>query len=199
MFSTNIQKLINSSSQTSAMKRAAELQVMVDEKTKDISTIQKPKQSFSDIMKIVPPTDFKYQLDEPMNATKVEIQRLVSKACEKHNIDPKLVMAVIQQESGFNQNAISKTGAQGLMQLMPATAKSLGVVDSYNAEQNIYGGTKYLKGLMDRFGGNKELALAAYNAGPNAVKKYHGIPPYQETQRYVKNVLSIYNKYKGDA
>ena len=85
----------------------------------------------------------------------------------------------------------------GLMQLMPSTAQGLGVKNAYDAEQNIMGGTKYLKGLMDRFDNNKSLALAAYNAGPNAVKKYGGIPPYMETQNYVKSVLSNYDKMKG--
>ena len=85
----------------------------------------------------------------------------------------------------------------GLMQLMPATAQGLGVTNAYDAEQNIEGGTKYLKGLMDRFGNDKSLALAAYNAGPNAVKKYGGIPPYAEIQNYVKKVLSKYETYKG--
>ena len=83
------------------------------------------------------------------------------------------------------------------MQLMPGTAQGLGVTNAYDAEQNIMGGTKYLKGLMDRFDNNKSLALAAYNAGPNAVKKYGGIPPYMETQNYVKSVLSNYDKMKG--
>ena len=85
----------------------------------------------------------------------------------------------------------------GLMQLIPGTAQGLGVKNAYDAEQNIMGGTKYLKGLMDRFDNNKSLALAAYNAGPNAVKKYGGIPPYMETQNYVKSVLSNYDKMKG--
>ena len=193
MFSSSIQSLINSSSQMSAMKRAAELEVMIEQKTKAAELPQtKPTQSFSDVLKVVPPTDFKYQVQEPMNASKVEIQRLVSSACEKHNVDPRLVMAVIQQESGFNQNAISKTGAQGLMQLMPSTAKSLGVKNAFNPQENIEGGVKYLKGLLDRFNGNKILALAAYNAGPNAVKKHNGIPPYKETQNYVKNILRNY-------
>ena len=130
-------------------------------------------------------------------STKAEIANLIDKYSEEHNLDADFVKAVIQQESGFNPNATSKCGAMGLMQLMPSTAESLGVTDAYDAEQNIYGGTKYLKGLMDRFGNNKELALAAYNAGPNAVKKYGGIPPYAETQNYVKKVLSNYDNMKG--
>ena len=191
MFSPGIQKFITTSSHTSALKRAAELEVMIEQKTKALE-IQKPQQSFAETLKVVPPADFKYQVQEPMSASKVDIQRMVTSACAKHNIDPKLVMAVIQQESNFNQNAISKAGAQGLMQLMPATAKSLGVTNAFNPEQNINGGVKYLKTLLDRFNGNKILALAAYNAGPNAVDKHNGIPPYKETQNYVRNILRNY-------
>ena len=116
---------------------------------------------------------------------------------EESQRDEDFVKAVINQESGFNPNATSHCGAMGLMQLMPSTAQGLGVKNAYDAEQNIEGGTKYLKGLMDRFGNDKKLALAAYNAGPNAVKKYNGIPPYQETQNYVKNVMSNYQAYKN--
>ncbi len=192
MFSSNIQRLINSSSHTSAMKRAAELEVMIEKKTQALETPKTEQKTFAETLKVVPPTDFKYQVQEPMNASKVQIQRMVSSACEKYNVDPKLVMAVIQQESGFNQNAISKAGAQGLMQLMPATAKSLGVTNSFNPEENINGGVKYLKNLLEQFNGNKILALAAYNAGPNAVKKHNGIPPYKETQNYVRNILKNY-------
>lgn len=192
MFSANIQNLISSSSQMSAMKRAAELETMIEQKTKAAESVTQPAQSFSDVLKVVPPTDFKYQVQEPMSASKVEIQRLVTQSCEKHNVDPRLVMALIQQESGFNQNAISKTGAQGLMQLMPATAKSMGITNAFNPSQNIEGGVKYLKGLLDRFNGNKILALAAYNAGPNAVNKYNGVPPFKETQNYVRNILKNY-------
>ncbi len=191
MFSANIQRLINSSSQTSALKRAAEIEVMVEQRTKSLENVQ-PQKSFAETLKVVPPTDFKYQLQEPMKASKVQIQNLVTNACAKYNIEPRLVMALIQQESGFNQNAISKAGAQGLMQLMPATAKALGVTNAFNPQENIEGGVRYLKGLLDRFNGNKILALAAYNAGPNAVTKHNGVPPYKETQNYVRNILRNY-------
>jgi len=126
-----------------------------------------------------------------------EIDQLIDKYSAQNSLDPDFVKAVVKQESGFNPNAKSHCGAMGLMQLMPATAQGLGVTDAYDAEQNIYGGTKYLKGLMDRFDNNKELALAAYNAGPNAVKKYNGVPPYKETQNYVKSVMAAYGQYKG--
>ena len=124
------------------------------------------------------------------------IDKLIDKYSANSNLDPDFVKAVVKQESGYNPSATSHCGAMGLMQLMPSTAEGLGVVDAYDAEQNINGGTKYLKGLMDRFDNNKELALAAYNAGPNAVKKYDGIPPYKETQNYVKSVMASYGKFK---
>lgn len=151
-----------------------------------------------------PANDFQQILDKTIENTKnptatsrSEIDNLITKYADKNGLDEDFVKAVINQESGFNPNATSHCGAMGLMQLMPATAQGLGVIDAYNPEQNIEGGTKYLKGLMDRFGGDKSLALAAYNAGPNAVKKYNGIPPYAETQNYVKKVLSKYDTYKG--
>lgn len=133
----------------------------------------------------------------PHKASRTEINELIDKYAEKNGLDADFVKAVIKQESGFNPNATSHCGAMGLMQLMPATAEGLGVTNAYDAEQNIQGGTKYLKGLMDRFDNNKSLALAAYNAGPNAVKKYGGIPPYMETQNYVKSVLGSYERMKG--
>ena len=132
----------------------------------------------------------------PNTASRSEINELINKYSEQAGLDVDFVKAVINQESGFNPNATSKCGAMGLMQLMPGTAQGLGVTNAYDPEQNIQGGTKYLKGLMDRFDNNKSLALAAYNAGPNAVKKYGGIPPYQETQNYVKSVLAKYDRIK---
>ena len=151
-----------------------------------------------------PDKDFQKILDSsienkksPTQTSRTEINDLIEKYADKNGLDADFVKAVINQESGFNPNATSKCGAMGLMQLMPGTAQGLGVINAYDPEQNIQGGTKYLKGLMDRFDNNKSLALAAYNAGPNAVKKYGGIPPYQETQNYVKNVLSKYDRMKG--
>lgn len=107
-------------------------------------------------------------------------------------LDPDLVHAVISVESGGNPDAVSSKGAMGLMQLMPGTADELGVIDPMEPADNIRGGVKYLAGLIDRFDGNLEHALAAYNAGPGAVQKYGGIPPYLETRQFVKKVLANY-------
>ncbi|MGH1537349.1 MAG: lytic transglycosylase domain-containing protein [Gammaproteobacteria bacterium] len=112
-----------------------------------------------------------------------------------YEVDPKLVKAIIAIESCFDRKAVSAVGARGLMQLMPATAKELGVKDSFNANQNIRGGIKYFSQMLTRFNDNTELALAAYNAGPHAVEKYGGIPPYAETKGYVKKVLKRYANY----
>ena len=126
------------------------------------------------------------------NASKAQIKEMISKIAQKHGVDEKLVHALVKQESGFNPNATSHCGAMGLMQLMPATAKGLGVVDAYNPVQNVEGGVKYLKSMLDKYNGNVVLALAAYNAGPGAVDKYKDVPPYKETQNYVKNILTNY-------
>ena len=121
----------------------------------------------------------------------------INRAAQRHNVDPALVRAVIHAESAFNTKATSHAGAQGLMQLMPATAKELGVTNSLNAKQNINGGAKYIAQLLQTFNGDIKLATAAYNAGPNAVKKYHGIPPYQETEVYVERVGILHRRYQS--
>jgi len=114
---------------------------------------------------------------------------IIKEASEKYGIGEDIISAVIKQESSFNTQAVSHCGAQGLMQLMPGTARSLGVTDPFDAEQNIMAGTHYLKQKLDEFGGNMALALAAYNAGSGSVRKYAGIPPYKETQNYVNKIM----------
>ena len=128
----------------------------------------------------------------PKTSTKSQVLNVVNQISKKYNVDEKLVQALIKQESGFNPKARSKAGAMGLMQLMPSTAKNLGVQDPYNMVQNVEGGVKYLKSMLNKYNGNVILALAAYNAGPNAVDKYSGVPPYKETQNYVKSILANY-------
>ncbi len=121
----------------------------------------------------------------------------ITTAATKYGIDPALLKGLIRQESNFNANAQSPVGAQGLTQLMPGTAASLGVTDATDPAQAIDGGAKYLKAQLDRFGGDASKALAAYNAGPGAVAKFGGVPPYAETQNYVQKVLGYAAEYRG--
>lgn len=121
---------------------------------------------------------------------------MIREASSKYNVDASLIKAVIKQESGYNPRAESHCGAMGLMQLMPETAAEMGVTDAFDPYQNIMGGTKYLKQMLDTFNGNMTKAIAAYNAGPGAVMQSNGIPPYPETQNYVSVVLDNYQHYK---
>lgn len=138
-------------------------------------------------------------LDSALNGTapaaattsSATITDAINQASARYGVPTRLIRGVIEQESGMNTNAVSSAGALGLMQLMPATAQALGVQNPLDPSQNIDGGTRYLASLLQQFNGDSALALAAYNAGPNAVRQYGGIPPYPETQQYVRNVLAL--------
>lgn len=135
--------------------------------------------------------DSKARLTTPVPSAFASI---ISDAAASHGVDPRLVAAVARRESAFNPNAVSPVGASGLMQLMPDTARYLGVSNVFDVRQNVFGGTKYLRTLLDTFEGDLDLALAAYNAGPGAVRKYNGVPPYRETRDYVRAVRATYEK-----
>ena len=124
-----------------------------------------------------------------------EVDAIVSGLCRKHGVDKKLVMAVIDVESGFNAGAVSTAGAPGMMQIMPETGRDLDLENPFDPKENIDAGIRYLKQLLDTFP-DRRLAVAAYNAGPNAVKKYGGIPPYAETQNYVQKVWARLQHYE---
>ena len=134
----------------------------------------------------------------PVRGKKAErlFRPLILRAARRHQVDPAWVQAIIMAESSFNPNAVSNRGAVGLMQLMPATAKALGVEDAFNPEQNINGGVLYFKKLLKEFRGNVRLALAAYNAGTRIVRKYQDVPPFKTTRAYVKKVFEYYWHYK---
>ncbi len=126
-----------------------------------------------------------------------DIDRLIRLAAHENQVQPALVKAVIRAESNFDSNAVSRKGAQGLMQLMPRTARAMGVSDPLHPEDNVRGGARYLRHMLDRYG-DLRLAVAAYNAGPRAVDRYRGVPPYRETRAYVDRVLTYYRRYHGE-
>lgn len=126
-----------------------------------------------------------------------ELERLIAWYSKRHRLDPALLRAVIRAESNFDPRAVSRAGAMGLMQLMPGTAEALDVYDPYNPMENISGGARYLRYLLDRFEGNLRLALAAYNAGESLVRRHRQVPPIDETRRYVSKVLRFYKTYQS--
>ena len=136
-------------------------------------------------------------VNAPAPVAPEQIDALVQQNAQIWQVDPALIKSVIANESSFDANATSPVGAQGLMQLMPETAATLGVRNPYDPSQNVAGGTRYLRSLLDRFNGDTRLAVAAYNAGPGAVEKYGDVPPYAETRNYVQNVLGSLDRYRA--
>ena len=177
-FSKKLQKEINKSMESGADKAVEQTEKIQslpkEQKTEAVQAGQKQ----SKVLGNMPLADAK-------------LSSLIDSAARKYKVDPKLVAAVAEVESNGRQEAVSSVGAIGVMQLMPDTAAALGV-DPYDKQQNIEGGAKYLRQMLDTFGGDLKKAVAAYNAGPGAVKAYGGIPPYKETQNYVSKVLDIY-------
>ncbi len=143
----------------------------------------------NEIQYLEPPPESKHNENLSLS-DKSNINRLIEKYANKNGLDKQLVNAVVKAESNYDNKAISSVGAQGLMQLMPSTARGLGVSDPFDPEQNIAGGTKYLKSMIDKYN-SIELGLAAYNAGPTNVNKYGGVPPFNETQNYVRKVMEL--------
>lgn len=134
------------------------------------------------------------KVDAEGKLSPADLDEMLAKAGQAHNLDVDLLASLVKAESGGNARAVSRAGARGLMQLMPATAKDLGVEDSFKPDENVRGGSTYLDALLTNYHDNLALALAAYNAGPEAVAKYHGIPPYRETQAYVARVIHEFNR-----
>lgn len=159
-----------------------------DQKTSFVDIAADQIQSYSHEPDPLPPP----KPAEPAKST----GQIVREASVKHGVDSDFILSVIKQESAGNPHAVSPAGARGLMQLMPGTASQLGVNDSFSPEQNVHGGARYLRELLERYDGDAVKALAAYNAGPGAVDRYNGVPPYRETRQYIQRVIRDYNKSK---
>ncbi len=204
MFSPKIQNLIDTSGKEAALQRASQINSYVNSMN---PVVQSPAEAtvkpFEQVLKSSNAAENSFRvsnINQIQNASptvgnkysKSQILNIISHISKKYDIDEKLVKAVVKQESGFRHDAVSHCGAMGLMQLMPATAKGLGVTDPFDPVQNIEGGVKYLKSKLNKYNGNLILALASYNAGSGNVEKYGGVPPFKETQNYVKSILSQY-------
>jgi soluble lytic murein transglycosylase-like protein len=155
-----------------------------------------PPEPVEPVVKAAPAANTAVPVTNPAEAklTPADLHQMLAKAGTAHNVDEDLLASVVKAESGGNAHAVSRTGAQGLMQLMPGTAADLGVQDSFRPEQNVRGGSAYLDALLTKYQDNLSLALAAYNAGPAAVDKYHGVPPYRETKLYIARVIHEFNR-----
>lgn len=154
--------------------------------------VPEPAVASAEIVNPVPASKPAATVDARLTAA--DLHQLLAKAGAEHNVDEDLLASVVKAESGGNTRAISRAGARGLMQLMPGTAQQLGVSNSFAPDENVRGGTAYLDGLLTRYHDNIVLALAAYNAGPEAVDRYRGIPPYHETRLYVARVIHEFNR-----
>lgn len=146
------------------------------------------------MIEIAPTKEFTNVLSSVINEGKDGIDKVIEEISAKHGVDKNLVNIIAKAESNKNPNVVSEKGAIGIMQLMPGTAKELGVKNPFDVKQNIEGGVTYFKELLDKYKGNTEKALAAYNSGPGTVDKYGGIPPYKETQNYVRKIMKEYNE-----
>lgn len=218
-FSPRIQNLIDNSGKDVALQRVFQIQQRIKSLEAEVNNVNpfeeklNETKKFAEVLKTSNPDVAKFRLTNPnrmqslnqlpavkevsgsvvsQTFSKAQLKEMITNMAKKYKVDPKLVNAVVKQESGFNPKATSHCGAMGLMQLMPATAKSLGVKNAYNPVENVEGGIKYLKSMLNKYNGNIVLALAAYNAGPGAVDKYKDVPPYKETQNYVKSILANY-------
>jgi len=140
-----------------------------------------------------------YDGSKPVTQYIRDYDDIIHKASKQYGVDVSLIKAVIKAESDFNQHAVSSKGAQGLMQLMPGTADALDVEDPFDAKDNIHGGTRYLSMMLEKFNKDMRLALAAYNAGPERVAEYRGVPPYQETKTFVDRVLTYYQQFNSNS